>query len=402
MTSNEKHVLFLAGVGHFVAHFYMLMFPSLALWIHKDLELSLGETLGMGFWMYLLYGLMAIPMGALADLWSHRALLLAMLFGIGLGCLISGMATSPETLTIGLSVIGFFAAIYHPVGTSLISHACTKRGAALGINGIAGNIGISLGPVLAGVSGNFIGWQGAFFLYGAMTFTSGLVLLPVRIDETPLERAGMAGKQTEGEGFLGYFIALLVCITLLGLNYRATVVAIPAHFVQHMEDLATFFIGVGRFESYDLAITLLVTIMYLFGTSGQLLGGYLADRCDLRKGYVLFHICSLPFLIGVIVLSDLPLMVTSIGYVAFNLGMQPIENSLVARMTPVRFRSMAYGLKFVTALGIGAFSVKGAEWIIEHGATTTVFIYQAGVLIVLILICLGMIYASRHHAWRNA
>ena len=158
----------------------------------------------------------------------------------------------------------------------------------------------------------------------------------------------------------------------------------------------------GQFGSHAVGITLLVSVMYLFGTSGQLLGGFLADRYDLRKGYVLFHLCSLPFLIGVAMLSELPLLVVSIGYVAFNLGMQPIENSLVARMTPVHFRSFAYGLKFVTTLGIGAFSVKGVEWIIENGETATVFCYQAGILILLILVCFGLIYASRHHSWRNS
>ena len=101
-------------------------------------------------------------------------------------------------------------------------------------------------------------------------------------------------------------------------------------------------------------------------------------------------------------LSELPLLLVSIGYVAFNLGMQPIENSLVARMTPVRFRSFAYGLKFVTTLGIGAFSVKGVEWIIENGETATVFRYQVGILILLSLVCLGLIYASRHHSWHNS
>jgi FSR family fosmidomycin resistance protein-like MFS transporter len=402
MTSNEKHVLFLSGIGHFVAHFYMLMFPSLALWIHKDLNLSLAETLGLGFWMYLTYGVMAVPMGALADRWSHRALLLTMLFGIGLGCLISGLADSPGTLTFGLTVIGFFASIYHPVGTSLISHTCTNRGSALGINGIAGNFGISMGPVLAGVAGHFIGWHWTFFLYGAITFASGLVLLPVKIDETPLARTGMAGHENEGEGFVSYFLVLLVCMTLLGLNYRATVVAMPAHFDQHIDSLTRFVTFGGRIGSHEVGITLLVSVMYLFGTLGQLLGGALADRYDLRKGYVLFHVCSLPFLIGVAMLNELSLLVVSIGYVAFNLGMQPIENSLVARMTPARFRSMAYGLKFVTALGIGAFSVKGVEWIIENGETATVFHYQAGILILLIMICLGLIYASRRHAWHNA
>ena len=63
MTQNERRILTLCGIGHFFAHFYMLMFPSLALWAHKDFQLTLPETLNLGFTMYLLFGLVSLPMG---------------------------------------------------------------------------------------------------------------------------------------------------------------------------------------------------------------------------------------------------------------------------------------------------------------------------------------------------
>ena len=42
----------------------------------------------------------------------------------------------------------------------------------------------------------------------------------------------------------------------------------------------------------------------------------------------------------------------------FLLGMQPLENTLVAGLTPVRMRSSAYGMKFILTFGVGAVSVK--------------------------------------------
>jgi hypothetical protein len=45
-------------------------------------------------------------------------------------------------------------------------------------------------------------------------------------------------------------------------------------------------------------------------------------------------------------------------YLFFLLGMQPIENTLVARLSPKRFHHSAYGTKFVLAFGVGSLAVK--------------------------------------------
>ena len=43
--------------------------------------------------------------------------------------------------------------------------------------------------------------------------------------------------------------------------------------------------------------------------------------------------------------------------------MQPLENTLVARLTPPELHSSAYGLKFVLTFGVGALSVKMVDLI---------------------------------------
>ena len=64
---NNRKILYLCGITHFYSHFYMLMFPSLALWIWRDFHMSLSQTLSLGFAMYMLFGVVALPMGGLAD-----------------------------------------------------------------------------------------------------------------------------------------------------------------------------------------------------------------------------------------------------------------------------------------------------------------------------------------------
>jgi MFS family permease len=401
MNRNEKKVLLLCGAGHFIVHFYMLLFPTLALFLHEEMGLSLAETLNLAFWMYLFFGLFAVPLGYIGDRWKNRPMLVGMMFGIGAGCFLTGAATTPGKLSLGLAVIGFFAAIYHPVGMALISHTCKNRGQALGINGVWGNLGIGLGPLFAGLAGYFVGWQWTFHIYGGLTILLGVLLAFIKIDESLVERAGMNGNAQEGEGMLSYFVMMLACMALLGLSYRGTVVAIPAHFEASMEFLTGLFSMEGQLGTKKLGTAILVSAMYLFGTFGQVIGGRVADKWDLRKAYFLFHLGSLPCMLGIAYFTEVPLLIISLAYIFFGLGMQPIENSLVARLTPPHLRSIGYGLKFVLVLGFSAFSIKLVKWQMDHGDASGVFVAQSGVIAIVLVLFGAIWWKSRRQAWRN-
>ena len=52
-------------------------------------------------------------------------------------------------LAAALAAAGLFAAIYHPIGTAmLVDAAGDKPGRAIGINGVFGNFGVALAPVV--------------------------------------------------------------------------------------------------------------------------------------------------------------------------------------------------------------------------------------------------------------
>jgi MFS family permease len=179
-------------------------------------------------------------------------------------------------------------------------------------------------------------------------------------------------------------------------------VTIPAHFEANMPSLT----GWGALESSlgnrKLATTVFVSAMYLFGIVGQLVGGRAADRFDLRRTYLLFHACSLPCMLGIALFTEVPLLLVSLAYIFFALGMQPVENSLVARLTPPHLRGTGYGLKFVLVLGFSAFSVKGVRWLMAHGRTSDVFLVQSALIAGVIALILVIYLHSRRQTWRNA
>ena len=77
----------------------------------------------------------------------------------------------------------------------------------------------------------------------------------------------------------------------------------------------------------------------------------------MRWAYLTFFVSALPFLLLMTMLQGLPLVVVAGGFVLFSLGMQPIENSLVAVLSPPRWRSVTYGVKFTLVFGAGSLAV---------------------------------------------
>jgi hypothetical protein len=80
-----------------------------------------------------------------------------------------------------------------------------------------------------------------------------------------------------------------------------------------------------------------------------------------------------------------PLLVTAAIFVFFSLGMQPIENSLFAQLTPDRWRSTGYGLKFILTFGVGSVGVWIVKWAEAEWGLAGVFPVLG--VIVALLVC---------------
>jgi len=403
MVSNEKKIIVLTSYCHFLSHFYMLIFPALVIPLTKYFEMPIPEVLSLGFLMYLLFGLGALPMGFVTDLWNGRRMLTLYLLGLGAFSLLAGASRQPTFLMVSLTFIGFFASIYHPAGMGLISKGCRRRGYALGINGVFGNLGLGLAPIVTGIVTYWFGWRTIYVVLGALVFISSIVLFFVHIDETPVqtEASKAEGKKRR---YLLYFAVLCVCMMLAGFCFRGTSVVIPAYFEQAIPFLNNSLNRLSFIKlsgTKTLAATALTSIVYLFGMLGQMTGGRLADKLDLRLGYFSFHLIALPFMVLMTQFTDIPLFAFTMTYAFFALGMQPIENSLVASLTPERLRSTSYGFKFIFTFGVGSVSVFTAKLLIKHYSFVHVFWLQAGVIVMLLATIGLLMFLTRHETLRN-
>ena len=117
--------------------------------------------------MFLLYGLFSLPQGWIAQRVGRPALMTLFFLGTGFSMAATAFAGSPAVLAVTLAATGLFAAIYHPIGTAmLVDAAGDKPGRSIGVNGVFGNLGVALAPVVTALLANMAGWRSAFLLPG--------------------------------------------------------------------------------------------------------------------------------------------------------------------------------------------------------------------------------------------
>jgi len=383
LNTQEYKILAVTGYGHFMAHFNMLVFPAMVLPLTRQLNLELTEVLSLSFVMYLLFGLTALPWGLAADRWSAKSLMLVFFLGAGLSNLAAAFwINSPVGLTVALAGVGLFSGIYHPIGLGLISKGVRQVSLAMGYNGMSGNLGLACAPFLAGIFTWIWGLKAAFLAVCAINLV-GLGLMGVlSFDEAP--DAAETESETQGKNLIP-FLFLLAAMMLGGISYRGAIVVLPAFIEIRSPGLMQALSGLwSETVTGTLVATSLTSFIFLIGILGQYIGGHIGNRFEPRYSYLLFHLFSLPAIFLMTVAQNLPLVGIAIIYFFFLMGLQPIENTLVAGLTPHKFHHSAYGFKFILTFGVGSLAVKMVGFIEGSWGLQAVFPTLGFVTIILI------------------
>ena len=144
--------LVLINAAHLLTHYSLLILPTAVLAMAVPggpFGAAYGSIIALATGGFVLYGVLSLPQGWLAARFGRRAMIAAYFFGTGAALAASGFATTPVLLGAALAVAGAFAAIYHPIGTAMLVEAAgDKPGRSLGVNGVCGNLGVALAPVL--------------------------------------------------------------------------------------------------------------------------------------------------------------------------------------------------------------------------------------------------------------
>ncbi len=367
----------------------MLVFPALVLPLAASLNMDMAQVLQLSFPQYLLFGVTALPWGLAGDRIGGKSLMLLMFFGSGL----SGLAAafwidSPQLLSVALAGLGLFSAIYHPIGLGLISKGVSQLNLAMGYNAVFGGLGLVVAPLVTGVL-NWLWDPRAAYLFLGLMNLSGMALMML----FPLtEGSGKSERKSVGNGAIGAFAILLVAMMLGGLAFTGSTVILPAYLEMKSQGIVDFVSKLTGGISSNLMATTITALVYTVGMLGQYVGGFAGDRHDPRYAYLVFHIFCIPAAFLAAYADNLTLVGLCTLYFFCLLGMQPMENTLVALLAPKRLHHSAYGMKFIVTFGIGALAVKAVAWIKGVWGSEAIFIalgFTSVLLVstILLLIC---------------
>lgn len=171
--NRDRLYFLLLNIGHFLDHFFTLIFATVAaLILYREWGVSYAELLIYATPGFFAFGLFSLPAGWLADKWSRDGMMVVFFVCIGLASITTGYAQTP-----GLFVVGMFAAIYHPVGLAIVTMRWKNTGMRIATNGVWGNLGVAAAALITGLLIDNGCWELAFILPGLVSIAFGFVYL---------------------------------------------------------------------------------------------------------------------------------------------------------------------------------------------------------------------------------
>jgi len=354
------HFLFL-NIGHFLDHLILLIFATAAaVRLSTEWGMSYSELIPYATPGFVAFGLCAIPAGWLADRWSREGMMAVYFFGIGSSAIFCALAQSAWEIAISLTLVGIFAAIYHPVGLALVVHGRLRTGVPLAINGIFGNMGVASAALLTGYLIDASGWRLAFVLPGAAAIAVGLGYVyflrgggETRVEPVAAADPGTEPAHTDPRILLRIFTIVLLTTAIGGLIFQSTTFALPKIFAERLQDIAATATLVGWYSF----------LVFSVAAFAQLLVGYLVDHYSVRLVFAVVAALQAGFFYTMVQLSGLAALLVAILFMLVVFGQIPINDVLVGRITRSEWRARAYAIRYIVTFSVMASAVPLIAWL---------------------------------------
>lgn len=377
MTRRQIEFVFL-NVGHFLDHLFMLVFATAAaLILTRDWGMSYAELIPYATPGFIAFAACSLPAGWIADKWSREGMMAIFFIGIGVSSMATAMATTPLQIAFGLFAVGVFAAIYHPVGLSMVVHGRRNTGLPLAINGIFGNLGVACAALITGFLIDTVGWRSAFVVPGAVSaaiglFYMGFVLTPRRSEEMvesgPSGRpAGAQMQVIDRKLLIRLFATIFFSTAVGGLIFQSTTFALPEVFNERLTEIAGSATLVGWYAF----------LVFTIAAFAQLAVGYLVDHHSVRTVFAFVAGLQAVFLAAMYQVTGIAAVVVAVAFMLVVFGQIPINDVLVARATKSEFRSRVYALRYIVTFSVSATAVPLIAWIHAGWGFPTLFIVLA-------------------------
>ena len=348
---HPRIVSLLLNFAHGIDHMFLLIFATAVGAIAVDFGYSKWEDLmPYAVGAFALFGLGSLPAGRLGDLWGRRVMMIIFFIGIGAASVLTALTQNAWQLAVGLTLIGAFAAIYHPVGIPMLVQNVKNPGAVIGVNGLAGNLGIAVAALLTGFLVKWVGWRAAFAVPGFIAIGCGILFALVCPKETeaPSKRKGGKAKVQLSPAML--------LQTFMVMTAAAATSSLLFNFTTNGNSQLMFERFAGVLEDPAI-IGLLLALIYTVASFAQIVVGNLIDRMPFKPLQLWMSVAQIPPLILAAHTEAWWLFAALLLVMILVFGSIPFTDAMIVRYVDDRLRSRVAGMRLTVAFGISSLAV---------------------------------------------
>lgn len=367
---HNKPTVLLLNIGHALDHMFLLIFATAVTSIAQDFGVARWEDLmPYSVAAFFFFGIGSLPAGRLGDLWGRRQMMILFFVGIGLASILVAAARSPLQLGLALALLGCAASIYHPVGIPMLVQGALRPGWTIGVNGLAGNLGLALAAAVTGLLIKYLGWRMAFVVPGVLSILCGVAFAWC----APKEALAPAKKKASTGRHDGISMARLMLVM--------TIAATSGSMLFNFSTSSNYELLSSKFDeiSRDPAqIGLYLALVYVLASLTQLLVGNLLDKVALKTLYRLVILAQVAALLFANHAEGWAFYVAQLLFMAAIFGAVPFTDAMIVRYVDDAMRSRVSGMRLAVALGASSLAV----WLIGPvvkgaGFTTLIWIMVA-------------------------
>ena len=339
----------LLNLGHALDHLFLLIFATAVSAIAVDFGVARWEDL-MPYTVgaFFMFGVGSVPAGRLGDLWGRRKMMLVFFYGIGLASIAVAFTQSPWQIAAALTVLGLFSAIYHPVGIPMLVQHSKRPGITIGINGLAGNLGIAFAALSTGLLVKYFGWRMAFVVPGVVSIAAGLLFSKT----APLELGPPATKksthiQLPKHLAVRTFIVMVASGTTGSLLFNFTTNGNTQMLTERLDGIV----------SDPASIGMLMALVYAIASIAQVIVGRLIDRVPVKP--LFFGIVASQIVLFALAAQSTGWIwyVLAVAYMISVFGAIPFSDAMVVRYIDDSMRSRVSGIRIAISFGISSLAV---------------------------------------------
>lgn len=347
------------NIAHFIDHFVLLIFPTAVLAMHLVWDLSYAQALAFGTPAFVMFAIATLPFGWLGDRYGGRGLMKLFFIGSGISLILTALATTPLQFAIGLGLVGMFGAIYHPIATAMIiALAGEHRGRELGTNGVWGNLGVALAAAITAGLVSWFGWQAAFWVPGLLSLAFGIayvVMSGAPVDTIQTVTSKTAGVRVTDQRRVFAIVGIMALFN--GLVFAGVTVALPKLVDERLDGADLGLANVG----------MIATLIFFTASFTQILTGRMIDKLGPKPVLLITAGIQIPLLVASALAWGYWLVPIGIIMMLGVFGIVPVASWLLGQYVDPAWRSRAFALQFMLALGVQALVVPVVTAM--HGST---------------------------------